>query len=75
MTGSFDMIVLNDLDRFHLVMDTIDRLPKTGDKGIYLQQQLTDKLIAHKQYIGQCGEDLQEIRHWKWGATNAGKPA
>ena len=45
------MTVLNDLDRFHLVMDTIDRLPQTGDKGIYLKQQLKDKLIEHKQYI------------------------
>jgi hypothetical protein len=48
------MRVLNDLDRFHLVMDAIDRLPQTGDKGIYLKQ-LKDKLIEHKQYINQHG--------------------
>jgi hypothetical protein len=48
----------------------IDRLPQTGDKGIYLKQQLKDKLIEHKQYIDKYGEDLPEIRHWKWGATN-----
>jgi xylulose-5-phosphate/fructose-6-phosphate phosphoketolase len=60
------MTVLNDLDRFHLVMDTIDRVPRTGDKGIYLKQQLKDKLIEHKQYIDKNGQDLPEIRDWKW---------
>lgn len=75
ITTAFDMTVLNDLDRFHLVMDTIDRLPQTGDKGIYLKQQLRDKLIEHKQYIDKNGEDLPEIRNWKWGAANAGKAA
>jgi xylulose-5-phosphate/fructose-6-phosphate phosphoketolase len=67
ITTPFDMTVLNDLDRFHLVMDTIDRLPQTGEKGIYLKQQLRDKLIEHKQYIKKHGQDLQEIRNWKWG--------
>ena len=66
ITTPFDMTVLNDLDRFHLVMDAIDRLPQTGDKGIYLKQQLKDKLIEHKQYIDKYGEDLPEIRNWKW---------
>jgi xylulose-5-phosphate/fructose-6-phosphate phosphoketolase len=47
-------------------MDTIDRLPQTGDKGIYLKQQLKDKLIEHKQYIDKNGQDLPEIRNWKW---------
>ena len=66
VTTPFDMTVLNELDRFHLVMDAIDRLPRTGDKGIYLKQQLKDKLIEHKQYIDKNGEDLPEIRNWKW---------
>jgi xylulose-5-phosphate/fructose-6-phosphate phosphoketolase len=66
ITTPFDMTVLNDLDRFHLVMDTIDRLPQTGEKGVYLKQQLQDKLIEHKQYIAKNGEDLPEIRNWKW---------
>ena len=63
------MTVLNDLDRFYLVMDTIDRLPQTGDRGIYLKQQLKDKLIEHKQYIARQCQDLPEIRNWKWGNT------
>jgi len=71
-TTPFDMTVLNDLDRFHLVMDTIDRLPQTGDAGVHLKQQLKDKLLEHKEYIDKNGEDLPEVRHWKWGATNNG---
>jgi len=66
ITTPFDMTVLNDLDRFHLVMDTIDRVPQTGDAGIHLKQQLQDKLIEHKQYIDKYGEDMPEIRNWMW---------
>ena len=66
ITTPFDMTVLNELDRFHLVMDTIDRVPQTGNKGIYLKQQLKDKLIEHKQYIEKYGQDMPEIRDWKW---------
>ena len=60
------MTVLNNLDRFHLVIDTIDRLPQTGAKGIYLKAQLKEKLLEHKQYIDKYGEDMPEIRNWKW---------
>ena len=69
ITTPFDMAVLNDLDRFHLVMDTVDRLPQTGEKGIYLKQQLKDKLVEHKQYIDKNGLDLPEIRNWTWGSS------
>ena len=70
ITTPFDMTVLNDLDRFHLVMDTIDRVPQTGNKGQALMQQLKAKLIEHKQYIDTNGEDLPEIRNWKWPAPS-----
>ena len=66
ITTAFDMTVLNELDRFHLVMDAINRLPQTGDKGIHLKMQLQDKLIEHKLYINTNGEDMPEIRNWKW---------
>lgn len=68
ITTPFDMTVLNDLDRFHLAMDAIDRLPQTGDKGAYLKQQLKDKLIEHKQYIKKFGQDMPEIINWKWNS-------
>ena len=67
ITTAFDMTVLNDLDRFHLVMDAIVRLPQTGDQGLELQQQLKLRLIEHKRYIVEHGEDLPEIRNWRWG--------
>jgi xylulose-5-phosphate/fructose-6-phosphate phosphoketolase len=67
ITTPFDMTVLNDLDRFHLVMDVIDRLPQTGEKGAALKLKLQDKLAEHRQYIERYGEDMPEIRNWKWG--------
>ena len=69
ITTPFDMTVLNDLDRFHLVMDTIDRLPQAGEKGASLKTKLKNKLIEHKLYINQHGQDMPEIRDWKWNYT------
>lgn len=66
ITTSFDMTVLNDMDRFHLVMDAIDRLPQIGSKGSMIKQHLAEKLVEHKRYINTYGEDMPEIRNWKW---------
>ena len=65
-TTPFDMVVLNDLDRFHLVGDVIDRLPQLGARAAYAKQTLSEKLIEHKQYISEHGDDLPEIRNWRW---------
>lgn len=60
------MAVLNDLDRFHLVSDVIDRVPKLGYVAAYAKQYIRDKLIEHKQYIEEYGQDMPEIREWTW---------
>ena len=65
-TTPFDMAVLNDLDRFHLAGDVIDRVPSLGSRAAYAKQHLRDKLLDHKAYIEKHGEDMPEIRDWKW---------
>ena len=66
ITTPFDMRVLNDIDRFDLVIDTVRRLPQLGNRGAYLVQKMQDKLVEHRQYIRDNGVDLPEIRSWKW---------
>ena len=66
ITTYFDMTVLNDLDRFHLVQDVINRIPGLGEKGNMLNQLMIDKLVEHKQYIDKFGQDMPEILNWKW---------
>ncbi|MCY7348705.1 MAG: phosphoketolase family protein [Pyrinomonadaceae bacterium] len=65
-TTPFDMVVLNDLDRFHLVMDAIERVPQLAEIGAHTKQEMRDKLLEHKQYICEFGDDLPEIKDWKW---------
>ena len=66
ITTAFDMTVLNNIDRFHLVIDVIDRLPELGTKGTYLKQAMEEKLLQHRHYIEKNGIDMPEIRDWKW---------
>jgi xylulose-5-phosphate/fructose-6-phosphate phosphoketolase len=65
-TTPFDMTVLNDIDRFHLVIDVVDRLPALGARAAYVKQAMRDKLIEHKQYIHRHGEDMPAVRDWRW---------
>jgi xylulose-5-phosphate/fructose-6-phosphate phosphoketolase len=68
-TTPFDMVVLNDLDRFHLVGDVVDRVPSLGSRVAYVKQVIRDKLIDHKEYIRAHGQDMPEIREWHWSPT------
>jgi xylulose-5-phosphate/fructose-6-phosphate phosphoketolase len=70
ITTYFDMTVLNDLDRFHLVMDVIQRVPAIGKQGAKLKKIMEDKLVEHKKYIDEHGQDMPEIRNWKWSNPN-----
>ena len=65
-TTPFDMVVLNDLDRFHLCRDVVNRVPSLGVKAAYFKQALHDKLMEHTAYTRKYGEDLPEVRDWKW---------
>jgi xylulose-5-phosphate/fructose-6-phosphate phosphoketolase len=68
-TTPFDMVVRNDLDRFNLALDVIERLPDLGHNVAYITQEIREKLIEHKQYITTYGDDLPEIKEWRWPGT------
>lgn len=68
-TTPFDMVVRNDMDRFHLVADVIDRVPQLGSRAAYLKQWLRDRLIEHQHYIIEYGVDMPEVTQWRWGAA------
>jgi len=70
-TTPFDMAVINDIDRFHLCEDVIDRLPQLGSRSAYFRQRLREKLIDHKHYIEKHGDDMPEISGWRWGQRDA----
>jgi xylulose-5-phosphate/fructose-6-phosphate phosphoketolase len=70
-TTPFDMVVLNRMDRFSLVNDVIDRVPMLGERAAYAKQAIRDKLQDHKQYIAQFGDDMPDIRDWRWGGNIA----
>jgi xylulose-5-phosphate/fructose-6-phosphate phosphoketolase len=72
-TTPFDMVVLNDLDRFHLAGDVIDRLPQLGYRTAYAKQTIRDKLIEHRLYIRQHGEDMPEVTNWRWSPKEAAR--
>jgi xylulose-5-phosphate/fructose-6-phosphate phosphoketolase len=65
-TTPFDMVMLNDLDRFHLVMDVIDRVPGLGPRAAHVRQLLADRRVECRAYTRREGEDPPEIRDWTW---------
>jgi xylulose-5-phosphate/fructose-6-phosphate phosphoketolase len=71
----FDMCVMNDLDRFHLVSDVIDRVPGLAARAAYAKQAIHDRLIEHKEYISRHGDDMPEITGWSWGQAAAARGA
>jgi len=70
ITTPFDMAVLNDLDRFHLVADVVDRVPGLSNKAAYVKQTVRDRLIEHRQYIYEHGEDMPAICDWRWSTAS-----
>jgi xylulose-5-phosphate/fructose-6-phosphate phosphoketolase len=74
-TTPFDMCVLNEVDRFSLAIDAIDRVPQLGSSAAHVRQGLVDKIIDHKHYIRRYGEDMPEIAGWVWQSSADGVPS
>jgi xylulose-5-phosphate/fructose-6-phosphate phosphoketolase len=72
-TTPFDMVMLNDLDRFHLVLDVIDRVPGLGERAAGLRQRMQDERLRHRAYTREHGDDPPEVRDWKWPAGGAAR--
>ena len=73
-TTPFDILMLNDLDRFHLVMDVIDRVPKLGSRSAALRQAMSDERLRHRAYTREVGDDPPDIRDWTWPAQDDASP-
>jgi xylulose-5-phosphate/fructose-6-phosphate phosphoketolase len=67
-TTPFDMVMLNDLDRFHLVMDVVDRVPNLGERCAHLRQEMVDERLRHRAYTREHGDDSPDVRDWTWPA-------
>jgi xylulose-5-phosphate/fructose-6-phosphate phosphoketolase len=70
-TTPFDMVMLNDLDRFHLVIDVIDRVPSLGSRAAGLRQLMVDERLRHRAYTRETGEDMPDVRDWQWADDDA----
>jgi len=73
-TTPFDMVMLNDLDRFHLVMDVIDRVPALAERAAHLRQQMADERLRHRAYTREVGEDMPDVRDWIWPPSRDAEP-
>jgi xylulose-5-phosphate/fructose-6-phosphate phosphoketolase len=72
-TTPFDIVMLNDLDRFHLVMDVIDRVPGLGERAAHLRQQMVDERLRHRAYTRETGDDMPDVRDWAWPFGDEGR--
>ena len=72
-TTPFDMVMLNDLDRFHLVMDVIDRVPGLGERAAHLRQRMVDERLRHRAYTRDKGDDMPDVRDWAWPFGDGGR--
>jgi len=72
-TTPFDMVMLNDLDRFHLVIDVIDRVPGLGERAAHLRQQMVDERLRHRAYTREVGDDMPDVRDWAWPFGDEGR--